>query len=109
MRVLQPLRAIAVVDLVASGEVGLVHGAIRSLQQHDRAVEEFLHLLVRILLRIVVETGSRLVDGFLDDDLAMKISQRLPPPRLQNQADAQQIPALFGLGLGVHVDQVLTE
>ena len=39
----------------------------------------------------------------------MQIGEHLPAPGLENHPHAQQVPALLGLGLGIHVDQILSE
>ena len=109
MRQLQPLRTVSVIDLVTPGQIGGIDRTVASPQQHDGAVQESLHLLIRKILSIVVEFGSRLVDRFLDDDLAMKVGQHLPAPRLQYQPDTEEIPALLGRRLGVHVDEILPQ
>ena len=77
---LSHLRAIAAVDLVGARQVGLVDGAVGALQQLDRLVQQPLDLLVRVLLRVVVEAELRLVDRFLDDDLAMQVGRAPASP-----------------------------
>ena len=106
---LEPLGPIPAVDLVALREIGRVDQSIASLEQHDRAVQEPLDFPVHIRLAIVREIAPRLVEGLLHDDLAMIIGQHLPTPGLENDADAEEVPPLLGLGLGVHVDEVLPE
>src|SRR6266550_8961972 len=63
----------------------------------------------RALLGVVIELRSRRIDRLFDDDLPVEIRQHLPPPRLEDHPDAEEVPALLGLSLCVHVDEVLAE
>ena len=107
IRQLEPLGAVAVVDLVGTGQIGLIDGAIGALQVRDRFVEQLQDFLVRVFLRIVVEAELRLVDRFLDDDFAVEVGGDLPAPCLEQLGHAKEVPALFGLGQFRHVDQIL--
>ena len=106
---LQPLGAITLIDDIGTAEVVSVNRSVRALQVRDREPEQALDLLVRVVLRVVVEAELRRIDRFLHDDLAVQVGRHLPAPRLQDIADAEQVPALFGFGLCVHVDEVLAE
>src|SRR2546430_8292930 len=90
-------------------QIPRIDGPVAAFEEHDRAIEQSLDLLIGVVLRVVIELGPRLVNRFLDDDLPVQVGQRLPSPCLQDHPHAQQIPALLGLRLGIHVDQVLPE
>jgi hypothetical protein len=96
---LQPLRAVAVVDPVAAGEVRLVDGAVGALEVLDRLAEEPLDLGVGGLLGVEAEGELRLVERLLEDDLARLVGDGEPAPRLEDLPDAEQVPALLASAL----------
>ena len=109
VRQLQPFGAVAAVNVVPHGQKPSVDRAVRPLEEYDRAVEQALDLLIRVLLGVVIELRPRRIDRLFDDDLPVEIGQHLPPPRLEDHPDAEEVPALLGFSLCVHVDEVLAE
>ncbi len=109
VRHLQPLGAIAVVDVISLSEIRGVDGAVRALEIGDRQPDQTRDFRVHVFLRVVVEGAARGIDRFLDDDLAVHVGEHHPAPGFHEVTDAGEVPALLGLGPLDHVSQVLPE
>ena len=109
VRQFRPLRAITGVHLVSTRKKRLVDAAIGTGEVFDRFAQQALNFQIGKFLRVVAKRGTRLLKGLFDNEFPVQIGEDLPAPGFEHVAHAQQIPALLGLGLLHHVDQILSE